>query len=746
VIDPRMRASLPQSSTRTLIRNISPQSAALFGIGFFVSLGLLAASAFILLNEGGLTGSRSRYAVGILVGNAVLITGLAGVVTLRFVRRFRARRFGEPAPRLHLRFVALFSIAAATPAILSALFLGAVISRGVDYWFGNRVSTMVDQMETVALGFYNREAEFASDQLRAMAYDLSQPEAVDAFTSSRIQYVRYLSNQAAQRGFVAAYLVDGRGTLLARTQFRQNEEYVAPSPRLYELAGEGDVAVTTPDTSADAADVMRLLYRIEAYPDAYLFISHPMDIALFRQMGAARRELRDASQQEGRIRQTFYFLYFEVGILLLIGSIWLALTAATRVATPVSRLVAAAERVRRGDLDARVQMGRDDDEISALARAFNRMTRQLRSQRRELIESHAESEKRRAFMEAILAGVRAGVIGLDGEDHITLINRSAISLLSPGTDDLIGVDIGEVTPALVEIVQQARRRPGSVAEGQVDLHTDDEQVRHLTVRASMDEEAGLVITFDDVTRLVTAQRNAAWREVARRIAHEIKNPLTPIQLSAERIRRKYRDDIESDVETFDRCVETIVRQVSDIGRMVDEFSSFARMPQPKVERTEMTDLVKSAVFTQRVASPNIDIPFDQPGDPVFALCDARLSSQALANILKNACESVSARMDKDEQPGQVAVGLWTRDGHAVIEVQDNGLGWPVPNRERLTEPYMTTREKGTGLGLAIVKRVMEDHKGRLELDVPENGEGAVVRLVFPLADTATDRTESTQEA
>ena len=741
-----MRASLPQSSTRTLIRNISPQSAALFGIGFFVSLSLLAASAFILLNEGGLTGSRSRYAVGILVGNAVLITGLAGVVTLRFVRRFRARRFGEPAPRLHLRFVALFSIAAATPAILSALFLGAVISRGVDYWFGNRVSTMVDQMETVALGFYNREAEFASDQLRAMAYDLSQPEAVDAFTSSRIQYVRYLSNQAAQRGFVAAYLVDGRGTLLARTQFGQNEEYVAPSPRLYELAGEGDVAVTTPDTSADAADVMRLLYRIDAYPDAYLFISHPMDIALFRQMGAARRELRDASQQESRIRQTFYFLYFEVGILLLIGSIWLALTAATRVATPVSRLVAAAERVRRGDLDARVQMGRDDDEISALARAFNRMTRQLRSQRRELIESHAESEKRRAFMEAILAGVRAGVIGLDGEDHITLINRSAISLLSPGTDDLIGVDIGEVTPALVEIVQQARRRPGSVAEGQVDLHTDDEQVRHLTVRASMDEEAGLVITFDDVTRLVTAQRNAAWREVARRIAHEIKNPLTPIQLSAERIRRKYRDDIQADVETFDRCVETIVRQVSDIGRMVDEFSSFARMPQPKVERVEMTDLVKSAVFTQRVASPNIDIPFDQPAEPVHALCDARLSSQALANILKNACESVSTRMDKDEQPGQVAVSLNAADGHAVIEVQDNGLGWPVPNRERLTEPYMTTREKGTGLGLAIVKRVMEDHKGRLELDVPASGNGAVVRLVFPLADTATDPVVSAEEA
>lgn len=737
---------MPQTSAKTLIRNISPQSAALFGIGFVVSLGLVTAAAFILLREGGLTDEADRYAIAMLIGNGVLIAGLASVVALRFLRRFRGRRFGEPAPRLHLRFVALFSIAAATPAILSAFFLGAVISRGVDYWFGNRVAAMVDQMETVALGFYNREAEFASDQLRAMAYDLSQPQAVDAFTSSRIQYIRYLGDQAAQRRFVAAYVVDGRGTLLARTQFRENEEYVAPSPRLYELASAGDVAVTTPDTSADAADVMRLLYRLNAYQDAYLFISHPMDVGLFRQMGAARRELRDASQQESQIRRTFYLLYFEVGILLLIGSIWLALTAATRVVTPISRLVAAAERVRRGDLDTRVQMGRDDDEISALARAFNRMTRQLRSQRSELIESHAESEKRRAFMEAILAGVRAGVIGLDGSDRITLINRSAISLLSPGTDDLIGVGLHEVTPELADIVLQARRRPGSVAEGQIDLRTDDGEDRHLTVRASMDEDAGLVITFDDVTRLVTAQRNAAWREVARRIAHEIKNPLTPIQLSAERIRRKYRDEISTDIETFDRCVETIVRQVNDIGRMVDEFSSFARMPQPKVEPTEMREVVKSAVFAQRVASPNIDIPFDQPAGPIYALCDARLSSQALANILKNASESVSSRMDRDEAPGEIAVRLVEQDGYAVIEARDNGLGWPTPNRERLTEPYMTTREKGTGLGLAIVKRVMEDHKGRLELDVPEDGQGAIVRLIFPLADTQDDQLPSMQEA
>ena len=737
---------MPNASRNTLIRNISPRSAALFGAGFLVSLGLLGVAAFILLNEGGLTGANNRIALGILVGNLVLLLGLAGVVVLRFMRRVRARRFGEPTPRLHLRFVALFSIAAATPAVLAAIFLGFVITRGVDLWFDDRIATLVDRLEDVAFDFYEREAATASGHVESMATDLSQDGSVEAFTTSRIQYITYLNNQAAARRLAAAYIVDGRGTLLARTRFRENEDYVAPSQVLYDYANDGDVAVSTPSSSAEAVDVMRLLYRLDAYPDAYLFVSYPVNIDLFREMAQARNELRDAGNQESRVRGSFYFLYFEVAVLIVIGSIWLALSAATRVVTPISRLVGAAERVRRGDLDTRVQMGREDDEIAALARAFNRMTRQLRSQRRELIEAHAESEQRRAFIEAILAGVRAGVIGLDKDNRITLINRSAISMLAPGTDDLIGVGIDEVTPELAEIATEARRRPGAVAEAQIDLNAPDDQIRHLTARASMDEEAGLVITFDDVTRLVTAQRNAAWREVARRIAHEIKNPLTPIQLSAERIRRKYRDEITSDVETFDRCTDTIVRQVSDIGRMVDEFSSFARMPQPKVERVEMGELVKSSVFTQRVASPNIEIMFEHPGVPVHAMCDARLSVQALANILKNACESVSTRMDQDGGPGQLVVSLTEANGYAVIEVADNGLGWPTPNRERLTEPYMTTREKGTGLGLAIVKRVMEDHNGRLELDIPQSGQGAVVRLVFPLADMADPAPQSLKEA
>jgi two-component system nitrogen regulation sensor histidine kinase NtrY len=319
---------------------------------------------------------------------------------------------------------------------------------------------------------------------------------------------------------------------------------------------------------------------------------------------------------------------------------------------------------------------------------------------------------------------------------VSLVNRSAAQLLGCEPGDLVGERLESAAPVFLSVVQDVLKRPGEIAERQIDVAAEDGAVVHLNVRAGHDEQGGLVITFDDVTRLVAAQRNAAWRDVARRIAHEIKNPLTPIQLSAERLRRKYRKEVEhAGAETFDKCVDTIVRQVSDIGRMVDEFSAFARMPAPKMEQVDLVELAGAAVFAQRVASPAIKMPFTSPGAPIRVECDARLASQALANILKNAAESVAARMEADgaKAGGQIAVTVYRDNGFGVIEAVDDGLGWPTADKARLTEPYMTTREKGTGLGLAIVRRVMEDHGGRLDLDDPPGSDrGAVVRLAFPL--------------
>jgi two-component system nitrogen regulation sensor histidine kinase NtrY len=348
--------------------------------------------------------------------------------------------------------------------------------------------------------------------------------------------------------------------------------------------------------------------------------------------------------------------------------------------------------------------------------------------------------------------VSAGIIGLDRNGLITLVNTSAADLLNIDSDELMGQSFEENVGFFDAVIDEAIKRPGEIAQLQIDTLGRNGAALNLNVRASVDEDGGIVVTFDDVSRLVTAQRNAAWRDVARRIAHEIKNPLTPIQLSAERLRRKYRDQVDEDgLSTFDRCVETIVRQVSDIGRMVDEFSSFARMPTPKVERVNLIEIANSAVFAQRVASPSISIPLKEPDDEILVECDSRLCTQALANLLKNAAESVSTRVEQDgrKPDGEIKVSVYRSNGFGVINVKDNGLGWPVSDKDRLTEPYMTTREKGTGLGLAIVRRVMEDHGGRLELDDPELGEGgAIVRLAFPLlgdqrdANYASDRAEA----
>ena len=365
-----------------------------------------------------------------------------------------------------------------------------------------------------------------------------------------------------------------------------------------------------------------------------------------------------------------------------------------------------------------------------LSRAFNRMTSDLQSQQAALKTASVEAESRRRFIEAVLSGVSAGVIGLDASGNVSAINAGAQTLLGLADGEAQGKPLAEVAPELQAVADRAGAL-GPDAEAEIDL-TRNTELRRLRVRASLRSDGGLVLTFDDITRLVSAQRNAAWRDVARRIAHEIKNPLTPIQLSAERIKRKYRGDITHDLETFDRCTDTIVRQVGDIGRMVDEFSAFARMPAPKFAEEDAAELLRQAVFAQRVAYPDVTVTLDEPGGPAPLLCDGRMVGQALANVLKNAGEAVSARRQTEPALlGRINVRLVADPDCLIIEVEDNGVGLPAKDRDRLTEPYVTTREKGTGLGLAIVKRILEEHGGELILTDATERPGAKAVLRFP---------------
>ncbi len=715
----------------------SPRSntSVLFAAGFLAAVACCGAATVLALYSPAEPASGPLFAV--LIAGFILSLMLAGLAGARLVRVLWRRTEGGPAPRLHLRFVVLFGLAAITPAVLMAAFFGVLLTRGLETWFGERVEASVESTAETAELFLEHIVEQVELDAATAAADLSQPEVRAVFEEDPETYLREaLGFQAQFRQFRAAYIVLPNGQDILGYESDVAPEFRPPSAEWIAIVRDQAQAQVEVDREAE---VLRVLAPLQDYPiEVYFYAVPDINPALFDQFrttAAAIGAFRDARDQRRRIEAFFIIVYLEAALLILAGSIWLALSAAGRVAGPVGRLVEAADRVREGELTARVEIDDEHDEISALARAFNLMTGQIERQQHELIDANAESEGQRRLIEAVLLGVSAGVLSVDEAGVVRLANRSASELLGADQTALRDRALLEIAPALSDIAARARTRPGGTVEEQVELKRDG-AVLTLNVRAAMETEAGrVVLTFDDITRLIAAQRNAAWRDVARRIAHEIKNPLTPIQLSAERLRRRYRPQDDSAAEIFDRCTDTIVRQVSDIGRMVDEFSSFARMPTPHIERVALLDIVQETVFARRVASPGIRVMLEAPDAEVMVRCDARLASQALTNILKNAAESIAARLETgDGRPARIDVRVRVNGLYGVIDVQDNGAGWPDDGRERLTEPYMTTREKGTGLGLAIVQRIMEDHGGRLELDAREDGaQGALVRLSFPLS-------------
>lgn len=662
--------------------------------------------------------------------NLILILGLAALVTLRVFRLLRERE-SDAGARLHLRFMALFGTAAVAPAIIVAIFFGGFVLTGVETWFGRKISTLVENSATTARSVVQEQTQILSDNMMLVTGDLN--EAAGALQSTPVAYAHYLA-QVSSGAFSAVYVLDRDGRVLARAEKPNAPAFVAPPAASYRAADEEDISAQT----FESENVIRALYRLKAYPDPdpYLYVVRPVGTGILSQLReaeAALVALREAADNRERIKGAFVLTYIETALLVLVGAAWLAIAAANSIAAPVARLVQAAGKVATGDLNARVDTKDQPEEMAVLSRAFNSMTHDLQVQQVALRTASLDAESRRQFIETVLLGVSAGVIGLDLAGAISAANRQAALLLGADPGDMTGRRLADIAPELAAVAERAEEI-GAEAEEEVDVVRGAE-TRRLRVRASSASD-GVVLTFDDITRLITAQRNAAWKDVARRIAHEIKNPLTPIQLSAERLRRKYRKEITSDLETFDRCTETIIRQVGDIGRMVDEFSSFARMPAPRFAPVDPAELLRQAVFAQRVASPELTVEMDEPPRGIALICDERMVGQALANILKNAAEAVSARGLPNKE-GRIHAALTLDDHGLAFRVEDNGVGLPARDRDRLTEPYVTTREKGTGLGLAIVKRILEDHGGELALGDAGHLPGARVALIFPTARTTT---------
>ncbi|MFN4143710.1 ATP-binding protein [Aestuariivirga sp.] len=684
----------------------------------------------------------SESTILLIILNGVVLMVMALLVIGQLIFLFIEKRRGTPGASLHLRLVSLFSVIAVVPAIIVAVFASVTLNRGLDAWFSLRTRAIVDSAVNVAESYVRDHAEAVRNDVVQISNDLSQQR--DMFESDRPSFVRRLARHAALHGLPAAFIFDpsrqpgGEQEFDARVVANDRIDFFPPSESALARAEKGDLVVIQPGRGGN---VVRALIKLQNFPSSFLMVYRVINPSVLDQLQKtreAKQEYDTLMSQRLGVQVTFGMMYALVGFIFLLAAIWVGLWFADKVVAPVVRLLDAARRVSGGELDAKVSVVEGPDDLQTLSNTFNLMTDHLKQQRDDLVAASEAIDARRRFTEAMLAGVSAGVIGIDPTGRVSLVNRSALLLLGRSGDELIGQPAEIVLSPFLPIFELALSRPSGFAEGQVDIDRKGDSrslFARVTTESSEDASHGHVLTFDDITDLVSAQRNSAWADIARRIAHEIKNPLTPIQLSAERLKRKYGGQIQTDKHVFDQCTDTIIRQVGDIGRMVDEFSSFARMPKAVPEPQDLAAIVREATVLQRVSSSDIDIELDvSNGEFVFPF-DRRLITQAITNLVKNARESIETRLQQHPRPrGHIGVVAGVAEGHPFISVTDNGIGLPRENRHRLAEPYMTTREKGTGLGLAIVKRIMEEHGGRLILEdapVVEGGiQGARVILQF----------------
>jgi two-component system nitrogen regulation sensor histidine kinase NtrY len=574
---------------------------------------------------------------------------------------------------------------------------------------------MIEQSLIVADAYVTDHYEIIRGEILATAYDVSRAKPL--FDENRAQFRQLLTAMAKGRGLSAAMIIRPDGSTVERADVTMSKPIVLPSPELLKKITDTDPQVAL----IPQGDHVAAAIKLRGYNDMYLYVAQMLDPRVVAQLTATRDSISEYANLEARrigIQIAFALMFAVIALIVILSSAWIGLDFANRLVAPIRRLIGAANVVSTGNLNIKVPIRGSEGELARLGETFNKMTAELRTQHADIVRARDVIDSRRRFTEAVLSGASAGVIGVTAEGRITILNRSAERLIGRPESEVLGQPLQEVAPELGEIFAAARSSHQRLVQRQVAVARNGQE-RNFSVRVTSEQEPesehGYVITIDDITELVLAQRSSAWADIARRIAHEIKNPLTPIQLSAERLRRKYRKLIVEDTAIFEQCTDTIVRQVDDIKRMVDEFSRFARMPKPVIADEDIADTVRQVVFLLRVGHPNIDFAVELQSEVMPARFDRRLISQALTNIIKNATEAIAAVRPAELGHGRIIVAARREGREAIIDVVDNGIGLPKENRARLLEPYVTTREKGTGLGLAIVGRILEEHGGRIEL-------------------------------
>jgi two-component system nitrogen regulation sensor histidine kinase NtrY len=707
---------------------------------FAVVLALLSAVlTFVVLTGLSRIEPTPQVVRSFLLLNAATILLLIGIILHEVWLVMQARRRGRAAARLHIQIVGLFSVIAVLPAVLVAVAANVTLDRGLDRLFSGPTREAIQNSVTIARAYMDEHAQLIHDDILGMASDITPAVGNRLYVLDPKSFQELLTASATSRNLPDAKLIDKDSSILARAETGTPLTFAAPPPDFL----SANVDDTKPYIVALPEESLVVAVIQFAFSDNFLYVARQIDPHVIEQLKRTEAGAAEYAAIETRrlgIQVNFALMFAVIALTILMASVLTGLNFANGLVAPIRQLMSAASSVSTGDLHVQVPVHGSGGDLAQLGEVFNKMTQELRTQRDELVNASELIDSRRRFIEAVLSSASAGIIGVDGTGNVGILNRSAEKLIGHAESETLDHPLSDVLPELDDIMKTARDGTQRLVQGQITILRDGQE-RNLSVRVTAEQtnpsRDSYIITLDDITELVSAQRTSAWGDVARRIAHEIKNPLTPIQLSAERIRRKFGKAITDDKAIFEQCTDTIIRQVDDIRRMVDEFSRFARMPKPVIEGEDVADTVRQAVFLMKVAHPEIDIEADLKQDPLRAQFDRRLISQALTNIIKNATEAIEAVPAEELGKGRIDV-VAARDGEdIVIDVVDNGIGLPKVARARLLEPYVTTREKGTGLGLAIVGRVLEDHGGRIELkdaaDFRPGQRGAWMRLRFAVS-------------
>jgi len=697
---------------------------------------VLAAATSVVLAVGKRAEGVTPLLRGVLLADLLYLLILIGIIALKIGRLVKARREGSAGSRLHLRLTGVFAGVALAPTIIVAIFATLTVNFGIESWFSEQVGSVVRNSLATAQAYEREHRGNIKGDILAMANDLNRA-AAGGLTGNQLNEL--VAQQALLRELPEAYVFSSQKEILARGEFSYLFNFEPPTEEQLARARAGEVVIMEDEGNNE----IRALVYLTNFFDAFLYVTRDVQGQVLQLLD----ETKDTVQLYERLENErngilfdFALLYIGFALLVILSAVLLGLWFAERLARPVGRLAAAAESVGAGDLDIRVKEQRGTDEVALLGRVFNRMTQQLKAQRDALVSAKEDSEIRRHFIEAVLSGVTAGVIGLDGEGRVDLVNEAAADMLRIDALGATGKPLTEIAPDFQPMVDSARKAPSGISRGEL-RYTGDGEVRQFLCRVAPKSPEqpveGHVLTFDDISALASAQRTAAWGDVARRIAHEIKNPLTPIQLSADRMRLKFAGHLGEEGPAFEQYLDVITRQTGDIRRMVDEFSRFARMPEPVQSEEDLAALLRDAILLQREGHGDIAYDADLPEGPIIVTCDRGLIGQCLTNLLQNAADAIEGRREAEGNAGlegRIRIALSSGQRSYRIEIADNGTGLPAEDRDRLTDPYVTNRKKGTGLGLAIVKKIVEQHGGELTLgDAPaETGlDGAQVTLRLP---------------